>query len=79
MFLTEAERASLGASHPEIATSERLSQGIDRKVNRGPAWFRMRKELRDSWRKARRRLFPDALLVARGGMVGINDVSSLST
>lgn len=71
MFLTAEERAALDLTDPAIVGSERSSDGkLNRKTNRGPVWFRVRKELRRTGRKLARRLFGDRALKARGGRIG---------
>jgi glycosyl transferase family 25 len=72
MFLSGEERAAIGLTDPAIIGSERSSDSrLNRKTNRGPLWFRARKELRRSARKLVRGLFADRALKARGGLIGL--------
>ena len=74
MFLTAVERDRLGLADPAIVGSERSSDSrLNRRTNRGPLWYRLRKELRRSGRKLSQRLFADKALTARGGIVGTVD------
>jgi GR25 family glycosyltransferase involved in LPS biosynthesis len=59
-----------GADAPTLSESEReRDPALNRKVRRGPPWFRLRKEIRRTARKLYWRLYGDRALLARGGII----------
>jgi GR25 family glycosyltransferase involved in LPS biosynthesis len=70
MFLDDKYRDALQITDPAIAGSEReRDPALNRKVRRGPPWFRLRKEIRRTARKLYWRLYGDRALLARGGII----------
>lgn len=60
-----------------VSKSERTSDpAINEKPNKGPVWFRLKKELIRAARKIYRRFFGDASLLWRGGYIGLIPLAS---
>ncbi len=70
-FLSEDERKGLCISDERVWGSERTSDiRINRKVSKGPPWFRLRKEILRLRRRIFWKSFGDRRLLAKGGFVG---------